>query len=167
MFFSNDHVSGLGFDGHVAFDECGSSLVSRTRVKTLSQWSLEELAGLFGNDASKVPKQVLTVGIATMLKSEEVMIIVNGPAKAIPLQKVVEEGVNHIWPASAFQQHPRTIIICDEDATLELKVKTVKYFKVRLNYTFAYYSLEFSSDSRDSSFTYFVIFYFAISESLE
>lgn len=42
----------------------------------------------------------------------------------------IEEGVNHMWTVSAFQQHPNTLMICDEDATLELRVKTVKYFKV-------------------------------------
>ncbi len=57
------------------------------------------------------------------------MIIVTGANKAFALYKAVEEGVNHMWTVSAFQQHRRAIIICDEDATLELRVKTVKYFK--------------------------------------
>lgn len=58
------------------------------------------------------------------------MILINGSHKSLALHKAIEGGVNHMWTVSAFQQHPRTIIICDEDATLELKVKTVKYFKV-------------------------------------
>ena len=57
------------------------------------------------------------------------MIIVTGANKSFALYKAVEEGVNHMWTVSAFQQHRRAIIICDEDATLELRVKTVKYFK--------------------------------------
>ena len=57
------------------------------------------------------------------------MILITGAHKAFALYKAVEEGVNHMWTVSAFQQHPRTIIVCDEDATLELRVKTVKYFK--------------------------------------
>ena len=59
----------------------------------------------------------------------QVMILITGAHKAYALHKAIEEGINHMWTVSAFQQHPRTIFICDEDATLELKVKTVKYFK--------------------------------------
>lgn len=58
------------------------------------------------------------------------MVLITGAHKALALYKAVEEGVNHMWTVSAIQQHPRALLICDEDATLELKVKTVKYFKV-------------------------------------
>lgn len=58
------------------------------------------------------------------------MVLITGSHKAYALHMAIEEGVNHMWTVSAFQQHPRTIMLCDEDATLELKVKTVKYFKV-------------------------------------
>ena len=57
------------------------------------------------------------------------MIVITGAHKAFALYKAIEDGVNHMWTVSAFQQHPRTIFVCDEDATLELRVKTVKYFK--------------------------------------
>ena len=57
------------------------------------------------------------------------MILITGAHKALALNKAIEEGVSHMWTVSAFQMHPHTIFICDEDATLELKVKTVKYFK--------------------------------------
>jgi len=60
----------------------------------------------------------------------QVMIIILGSHKAFALYKAIEEGVNHMWTVSAFQQHARTIMICDDDATSELRVKTVKYFKV-------------------------------------
>lgn len=60
------------------------------------------------------------------------MILITGVHKALALAKAVEEGVNHMWTVSAFQQHPQTLFVCDEDATLELRVKTVKYFKVRI-----------------------------------
>jgi glucosamine-6-phosphate deaminase len=59
------------------------------------------------------------------------MVLITGAHKALALYKAVEEGVNHMWTVSAIQQHPRALLICDEDATLELKVKTVKYFKVK------------------------------------
>lgn len=122
-------IGGIGPDGHIAFNEPGSSLTSRTRVKTLAQDTLEANARFFDNDISKVPKQALTVGVGTVMDAREVMILITGSNKAFALYKAIEEGVNHMWTVSAFQQHPRTLIICDEDATLELRVKTVKYFK--------------------------------------
>nr|CAH7735936.1 unnamed protein product [Callosobruchus chinensis] len=123
-------IGGIGPDGHIAFNEPGSSLVSRTRVKTLAQDTLEANARFFGNDINKVPKQALTVGVGTVMDAKEVMILITGAHKAFALYKAVEEGINHMWTVSAFQQHPQTVMVCDEDATLELKVKTVKYFKV-------------------------------------
>lgn len=60
----------------------------------------------------------------------QVMILITGVHKSLALAKAVEEGVNHMWTVSAFQQHPQTLFVCDEAATLELRVKTVKYFKV-------------------------------------
>ena len=59
----------------------------------------------------------------------QVMIIITGAHKAFALRMAIEEGINHMWTVSAFQQHPKTIFVCDEDATLELRVKTVRYFK--------------------------------------
>lgn len=123
-------IGGIGPDGHIAFNEPGSSLVSRTRVKTLAQDTLEANARFFGNDISKVPHEALTVGVGTVMDAKEVMILITGAHKSFALYKAIEEGVNHMWTVSAFQQHANTLMICDEDATLELRVKTVKYFKV-------------------------------------
>ncbi|XP_056642723.1 glucosamine-6-phosphate isomerase isoform X2 [Diorhabda sublineata] len=122
-------IGGIGPDGHIAFNEPGSSLVSRTRVKTLARDTLVANARFFDNNVEKVPKQALTVGVGTVMDAREVMILITGTQKAFALYKAVEEGVNHMWTVSAFQQHPNTLMICDEDATLELRVKTVKYFK--------------------------------------
>ncbi|KAA0189383.1 hypothetical protein HAZT_HAZT009441 [Hyalella azteca] len=124
-------MGGIGPDGHIAFNEPGSSLVSRTRVKTLNVETIAANARFFGDDLSLVPKQALTVGVGTVMDANEVMVLVTGSHKAYALHMAIEEGVNHMWTVSAFQQHPRTLLLCDEDATLELKVKTVKYFKVR------------------------------------
>lgn len=123
-------IGGIGPDGHIAFNEPGSSLVSRTRVKTLAQDTLEANARFFGNDMSKVPKEALTVGVGTVMDAKEVMILITGAHKSFALYKAIEEGVNHMWTVSAFQQHPSCLFVVDEDATLELRVKTVKYFKV-------------------------------------
>jgi glucosamine-6-phosphate deaminase len=122
-------IGGIGPDGHIAFNEPGSSLGSLTRVKTLTMDTIAANSRFFDNDINKVPKTALTVGVKTVLDAEEVLIIISGLNKARALAKVVEEGVNHMWTVSALQLHPRGIIVCDETATYELKVSTVKYFK--------------------------------------
>ncbi|CAI9581879.1 unnamed protein product [Staurois parvus] len=127
--FNMDEYVGIGPDGHIAFNEPGSSLLSRTRLKTLAMDTILANAKYFDGDLSKVPTMALTVGVGTVMDSREVMILITGAHKAFALYKAIEEGVNHMWTVSAFQQHPRTIFVCDEDATLELRVKTVKYFK--------------------------------------
>lgn len=121
-------LGGIGPDGHIAFNEPGSSLKSKTRVKTLTYDTIIANSRFFENDINKVPKTALTVGVDTVMQAKEVLIIVNGYNKARALQKVVEEGVNHMWTVSVLQLHPKGIIVCDEDATMELKVGTVKYF---------------------------------------
>jgi glucosamine-6-phosphate deaminase len=122
-------IGGVGEDGHVAFNEPGSSLGSRTRIKTLSHSTKLANARFFDNDMNNVPDCALTMGVGTILDAREVLILAQGYSKAIALHHAIENGVNHMWTISALQLHPRSIMVCDEDATLELKVKTVKYFK--------------------------------------
>ncbi|OQR92268.1 oscillin [Achlya hypogyna] len=122
-------LGGIGPDGHIAFNEPGSSLVSRTRVKTLAYDTIVANSRFFGGDIDVVPKMALTVGVGTVMDAREVLILITGHSKAYALYKVIEEGVNHMWTVSAIQTHNKSVIVCDEDATLELKVKTVKYFK--------------------------------------
>ncbi|WP_445435835.1 glucosamine-6-phosphate deaminase [Candidatus Borreliella tachyglossi] len=121
-------VGGIGPDGHIAFNEPGSSLQSRTRIKTLTQDTIIANSRFFENDINKVPKSALTVGVGTIMDSKEVMIIVNGYNKARALKHAIESGVNHMWTISALQLHTSAIIVSDEAATYELKVGTVKYF---------------------------------------
>ncbi|KAH9907337.1 glucosamine-6-phosphate isomerase [Xylariomycetidae sp. FL2044] len=122
-------LGGIGEDGHIAFNEPGSSLASRTRVKTLAYDTILANSRFFDNDIEKVPKMALTVGVQTVLEAREVVVIILGARKALALQKCIEQGVNHMWTLSGLQLHPHPMIVCDEDATLELQVKTVKYFK--------------------------------------
>ncbi|HBL74579.1 MAG: glucosamine-6-phosphate deaminase [Bacteroidetes bacterium GWF2_42_66] len=122
-------LGGIGADGHLAFNEPGSSLASRTRDKELNYDTMVANSRFFDNDYNKVPKSALTVGIATVLDSKEVLIIVNGLSKARALRHAVEEGVNHMWTISALQLHPKGMIVCDEHATYELKVGTYRHFK--------------------------------------
>lgn len=122
-------LGGIGPDGHIAFNEPGSSLKSRTRVKTLTYDTVVANSRFFDNDVNKVPKTALTVGVGTVTDADEVLIIINGHNKARALQNVVEQGVNHMWTVSVLQLHPKAIIVCDEEATYELKVGTYNYFK--------------------------------------
>jgi len=122
-------LGSIGPDGHIGFNEPGSSLNSRTRIKTLTREARAANARFFGNDVNKVPRTGLTVGVASIMDAYEVVVIISGYSKARALQKVVEEGVNHMWTVSMVQLHRHGMIVCDEEATMEIKVGTVKYFK--------------------------------------
>ena len=122
-------MGGIGPDGHIAFNEPGSSLTSRTRQKTLTTDTIIANSRFFNNDINQVPKTALTVGVGTVMDAREVMIIVNGHNKARALYHAVEGPVMQMWTISALQMHPKGIIVCDDAATDELKVGTYRYFK--------------------------------------
>ncbi|MCL2650493.1 MAG: glucosamine-6-phosphate deaminase [Candidatus Azobacteroides sp.] len=122
-------LGGIGPDGHIAFNEPGSSLSSRTRIKTLTTDTIIANSRFFNNDINQVPKTALTVGVGTVLDAKEVLIMVNGYNKARALAQAVEGSVNHMWTITALQLHPKGIIVCDDMATYELKVGTYNYFK--------------------------------------
>ncbi|GMQ49262.1 glucosamine-6-phosphate deaminase [Vibrio sp. 10N] len=124
----NLFMGGIGIDGHIAFNEPGSSLNSRTRIKTLTEDTRIANSRFFDNDINQVPKYALTIGVATLLDAEEVMILTMGHNKAQALQMAVEGSVNHMWTVTALQMHPKAIIVADDAAQQELKVKTVRYF---------------------------------------
>lgn len=121
-------LGGIGADGHIAFNEPGSSLSSRTRIKTLCNETIRDNSRFFEN-INDVPTTALTVGVGTVMDAREVVIMISGEKKAMALYKCIEEGVNHMWTVSIFQNHPKVTIVCDDAATSELKVKTVNYFK--------------------------------------
>ena len=122
-------LGGVGPDGHIAFNEPGSSLVSKTRMKTLTKDTIIANSRFFNNDLNQVPKTALTVGVGTVMAAREVLLMVNGHNKARALQQGVEGGVSQQWTITALQMHPHAIIVCDEDACGELKVDTYRYFK--------------------------------------
>lgn len=122
-------LGGIGPDGHIAFNEPGSSLTSRTRVKSLTTDTIIANSRFFDNDVNKVPKTAMTVGVGTVMDAKEVLIMVNGHGKARALQQAVEGAVNQMWTITALQMHPKGIIVCDEAACIELKVGTYNYFK--------------------------------------
>lgn len=122
-------LGGIGPDGHIAFNEPGSSLSSRTRIKTLTTDTIIANSRFFEGDVNKVPKTAMTVGVGTVMDAREVLILVNGHSKARALQQAVEGAVNQMWTITALQFHPHGIIVADEAACAELKVGTYNYFK--------------------------------------
>jgi glucosamine-6-phosphate deaminase len=121
-------LGGIGPDGHIAFNEPGSSLSSRTRIKTLSYDTILANSRFFSGDIRKVPTQALTVGVGTVMDAKEVLIIITGYNKARALREAVEGGISHMWTVSMLQMHKKAVFVCDEPATMELQVETVKYF---------------------------------------
>lgn len=122
-------MGGVGPDGHIAFNEPGSSLTSRTRQKTLTHDTIIANSRFFNNDINLVPKTALTVGVGTVMDARSVLLMVNGHNKARALRHGVEGGVSQMWTISALQLHPKAIIVADDAACGELKVDTYRYFK--------------------------------------
>ena len=122
-------LGGVGEDGHIAFNEPGSSLSSRTRDKDLTYDTILANSRFFDNDIEKVPKLALTIGVGTLMDSNEIMILANGYKKARAVYHGVEGGVNHLWTISALQLHRRAVLVIDEMAASDIKVKTYRYFK--------------------------------------
>jgi glucosamine-6-phosphate deaminase len=128
-------LGGIGPDGHIAFNEPGSSLASRTRIKTLSYDTIIANSRFFAGDIRKVPTQALTVGVGTVMDAKEVLIVITGYNKARAVREVVEGGISHMWTVSMLQMHQKAVLVCDEPATMELQVETVKYFNNLENVT--------------------------------
>ena len=122
-------LGGIGPDGHIAFNEPGSSLTSRTREKTLTTDTIIANSRFFDNDINKVPHYALTVGVGTVMDAREVLILCNGHHKARALQAAVEGPVTQQWTISVLQMHQHGIIVCDEPACDELRVATYRYYK--------------------------------------
>ncbi len=122
-------LGGIGPDGHIAFNEPGSSLSSRTRKKMLARDTIIANSRFFDGDIDSVPCSALTVGVGTVMDAREVLILVNGHTKTRALQAAIEGPVTHMWTISALQMHPHGIIVADEAACDELKVSTFRYFK--------------------------------------
>ncbi|MDE7407581.1 MAG: glucosamine-6-phosphate deaminase [Muribaculaceae bacterium] len=122
-------MGGVGPDGHIAFNEPGSSLTSRTRIKTLTSDTIIANSRFFDGDVNQVPKTALTVGVGTVMDARSVMLIVNGHNKARALKHGVEGAVSQMWTISALQLHPHAIIVADDAACDELMVGTYRYFK--------------------------------------
>ena len=122
-------MGGVGNDGHIAFNEPFSSMNSRTREMVLTEDTVIVNSRFFDNDVTKVPKTALTIGVATLLSSREVMILALGYQKARAVQMGVEGAYSHVWTVTGLQTHPNGILVADDAASTELKVSTYRYFK--------------------------------------
>ena len=122
-------LGGVGEDGHLAFNEPFSSLNSRTRVMTLTYDTRVVNSRFFDNDVNQVPRQAMSVGIATVMGAKEVLVEGFGAKKARAIAAAVEGPVSHYVTLSALQYHPNGIVLIDDEAAGELKVNSYRYFK--------------------------------------
>lgn len=113
---------GLGVNGHIGFNEPGSSLGSRTRIKTLTQKTRADNARFFG-PGEAVPRYAITMGIETIMEAREVVLIATGPHKAEAVRNMVEGPVSTFCPASMIQFHRHATVILDEDAAARLQLR--------------------------------------------
>lgn len=114
-------ILGIGANGHVGFNEPGSSLASRTRVKTLHPRTREDNARFFEGDETSVPVHCVTQGIGTILDSRRAVLIASGEAKAEAIAAMVEGPVSSSCPASALQMHPHVQVHIDSAAAAGLR----------------------------------------------
>jgi glucosamine-6-phosphate deaminase len=113
-------VLGIGRDGHIGFNEPTSSLASRTRVKTLTQATMEDNRRLFGA-GERVPECAITMGIGTILEAREILLLGAGAAKREAVARAVEGPVTASVTASALQLHPQVTVLLDRDAAAGLR----------------------------------------------
>lgn len=115
-------ILGIGTDGHIAFNEPGSSLVSRTRIKTLTEQTRADNARFFGGDVAAVPRHVLTQGLATIMAARHLVLLATGRRKAEAVHQMVEGAVSALWPASVLQMHPHVTVLLDDAAAGRLQL---------------------------------------------
>ncbi len=115
-------VLGIGTDGHVAFNEPGSSLASRTRIKTLTRQTREDNARFFDGDLERVPTHCLTQGLATISAARHLVLLAQGRHKAEAVHQLVEGPVSALWPATVLQLHPHVTVLVDEAAASRLQL---------------------------------------------
>lgn len=113
-------ILGIGANGHIAFNEPGSSLGSRTRIKTLSEKTVRDNARFFEN-RDEVPKYALTMGVGTIMEAKQLLLMANGPAKAEAIKATVEGPIMAKYPATIVQLHRFATIIIDKDAASKLE----------------------------------------------
>jgi glucosamine-6-phosphate deaminase len=112
-------ILGIGANGHIAFNEPGSSLGSRTRIKTLTSTTIEDNARYF-DDPEMVPEHAITMGIGTIMEADEVLLLASGERKAEAMKKTLEGHITAMHPASMVQMHRFAHVVIDEAAASAL-----------------------------------------------
>ncbi|WP_277212408.1 glucosamine-6-phosphate deaminase [Isoptericola croceus] len=115
-------ILGIGTDGHIAFNEPGSSLASRTRIKTLTQQTREDNARFFDGEVDQVPTHCLTQGLGTIMEARHLVLLATGAQKAEAVHQLVEGPVSAMWPATVMQMHPHATVLVDEAAASRLQL---------------------------------------------
>ncbi|MFQ5631556.1 MAG: glucosamine-6-phosphate deaminase, partial [bacterium] len=113
---------GIGANGHIAFNEPGSSLGSRTRIKTLTGTTREANARFF-KDPKEVPTQAITMGVGTIMDAKTLLLIATGEAKAHAIQATCEGPITARWPATIVQMHRLATVIVDKTAASKLTLQ--------------------------------------------
>ncbi|BDX33634.1 glucosamine-6-phosphate deaminase [Mycobacterium antarcticum] len=120
-------ILGIGTDGHIAFNEPGSSLASRTRIKTLTRQTRIDNARFFDGDVKSVPTHCLTQGLATIMEARHLVLVATGRSKAEAVHHLVEGAVSAMWPATILQHHPHVTVLLDDAAARRLQL--VDYYR--------------------------------------
>jgi glucosamine-6-phosphate deaminase len=115
-------ILGIGTDGHIAFNEPGSSLASRTRIKTLTKQTRMDNARFFGGDIDSVPTHCLTQGLGTIMEARHLILVAIGIRKAEAVHHLVEGPVSAMWPATILQHHPHVTALLDDAAAHRLQL---------------------------------------------
>ena len=115
-------ILGIGTDGHIAFNEPGSSLASRTRIKTLTEQTRVDNARFFDGDLDAVPRHCLTQGLGTIMEARHIVLVATGKGKAEAVHHMVEGAVSAMWPATILQHHPHVTVLLDDAAAGRLQL---------------------------------------------
>ena len=119
-------ILGIGANGHIAFNEPGSSLGSRTRIKTLSERTRKDNSRFF-KSLDEVPKYAITMGIGTIMEAKEIILLASGKNKADAVKAAVEGPITAMCPASMLQMHRKAILIVDKEAASKLSAEFIYY----------------------------------------
>ncbi len=120
-------ILGIGADGHIAFNEPGSSLGSRTRIKTLTNQTRRDNSRFFGDDPDAVPTHCITQGLATIMEARHLVLVATGHHKAEAVHHLVEGAISAMWPGTVLQLHAHVTVLLDEAAARRLQL--IDYYR--------------------------------------
>lgn len=120
-------ILGIGTDGHIAFNEPGSSFSSRCRVVALTEQTRRDNARFFDGEVDAVPRRALSQGLGTIMSARAIILVATGAAKAEAVHQLVEGAVSAMWPATILQHHPDVTVLVDDAAASRLQL--ADYFR--------------------------------------